>query len=221
MKNKKNILLCNGLKEWKILFLSLLDGVFAIDEFENEIYNLVKLESYIGKESYSNLISFNYKDSSQFSNIFESVRDNLEILDIHKWNLCKIFIDAGLSKENSKLIYENNANLTLPYVLLEIYGGMKIGDVGPGQEQAKSDVCFMKIPIKSDLDEYWKNSIGEVIQVGFAHHENIILFMNNEGMMYIYIDLTNTMYLGGDFETTMIKLVFGLDYGDLVIPDRS
>ncbi|MEW7278454.1 SUKH-3 domain-containing protein [Aquimarina sp. 2201CG1-2-11] len=212
--NKQNqLLICKEFADWKIVFYRFLDNKYNLIDLEKEIYKLPNLENSLGRDSYIDLLSYNYKDESQFFEIKQLLNSYIDIDDFYSWKLCNLFKKKGFNVKN--LIDYNNVEL--PDLLLELYGGKEFGEIGEGKEQAKSNVTFLKKPLKSDLDDYWKVLIGEVVQVGLAHHGNIILFMNNEGVMFIYIEITNNMYIGGNFKTTMSKLLFGLDYGELIV----
>ncbi|TSE03177.1 hypothetical protein [Aquimarina algiphila] len=214
MNKLKNLLICRDFEDWKTPFYQLLEGKSNLIEFEKEVYKLSNLEDILEKDLYIDLLSYNYEDKSQFTEILQLVKRIINIDDFYRWKLCNLLKESGLDFKNPNL--ESITNYELPNLLLEIYGEMEIGEVGQGEEQAKSNITFLKSPLKSDLEDYWVTIIGEVVQVGLAHHGNIIIFMNNEGIMYIYIELTNKMYIGGDFEKTMSKLLFGLDYGKLI-----
>lgn len=207
----------SSFEESENVFYNFLDGNYSISQFENAIYESRQLPNKLDSDLYFELMSFNFKDSSQHKKLEDFIRQ--EIInpeDYDKWKLYNLFTKAGWKEDVYEKHFLIEDSSKLPHLFLKYYHGLSIGEVGKGILQAKSDVLFLNEPIESDLDSSWF-FLGELMQIGYAHHENIILFMNNEGDIYIYIELTDEMYFGGTFEDTMFKLLYGLDYGEELI----
>lgn len=212
-----NILICNDFKKWEEIFYSFLNQNTDLLKFEEYIYNNPDMEKEIGTYMYDQFLLINYKENSSSTNVKDLINTiiNKDPKRYNKWKICELIKKTGWKKEYSSYIDDNNKT-RLPILFSELYGGIEIGENGKGLEQAKSNVKFLLKNRDSDLEDFWKEKIGEVFQVGTAHHENIILFMNNEGTFYIFIDVINRMYVGGNLEETLSKLLFGLNYGEQI-----
>jgi hypothetical protein len=99
--------------------------------------------------------------------------------------------------------------------LLNEFGGLKVGSVGPGADMSKSDINFYAHfkPGTKDLLRSWERQIGEVEAVATAHHDHMIIYVGVQSF-YVFTDPDDKLYdLGPNFSQAMEKLLLGLHYG--------
>lgn len=199
--------------EWQDMFYKFLDGTYTLLDLEKNIFTYKELEEILGSNVYLELISFNFLDKTSNYEIKEFIENHIiEDVDIHKWKVCSMINDAlGNIQERESIQYSED--IRLPELFLKEFGGLKVGEIGAGIDIGKSNVEFFLKPYKSDLEKHWEDLLGKLSLIGKAHHDNIYIFMNEQGIMYIYMDMVDIMYFGGDFEETMTKLLLGIDFG--------
>ena len=132
----------------------------------------------------------------------------------------KLFTDAGwyegrkfkvktLASNSSSAAYKNAVNL------LTEFGGLNVGEVGPGREQSASDICFKAdaLDFRSELHNYWEILNTSLFTVASAHHDHMLLLVDDSNDFYIFTDPDEQLYLVGSFEETVKRVLLGLNYG--------
>jgi len=96
------------------------------------------------------------------------------------------------------------------------FGGLSVGESGPGTAQAASDVHFythLRHEI-SDVVAPWSARVGEAAAFATAHHDHVILLVGNGGRFYAFTDVDERLYDAGDeFGSLMYRLLFGYSMG--------
>lgn len=57
---------------------------------------------------------------------------------------------------------------------------------------------------------------SSAVIIAEAADSYITLLMDDEGIVYISIDVTDQLYCGGDFFDALSKIFFGLEYGEIL-----
>lgn len=211
--NNLEFLICRNFENWETLFCELINGKIDFLDFESKIYEIKELEEVIDHDLYIQLISLNYKDpNNQF--FILNIANEILIKEncYHDWKLCDLFKKAGWKMKNCSGNIQSNA----AELIACMYGGLEVGELGKGVEMEKNIISFFTTPDVVDFIEPWYAIIGKVKQVGIAIHGELVLFVDQEGFFYIYVDMTDEMYLGGNFKETMYKLLLGFDYGKMI-----
>ncbi|MBS0371273.1 MAG: SUKH-3 domain-containing protein [Proteobacteria bacterium] len=100
--------------------------------------------------------------------------------------------------------------------IIEKFGGLQVGKTGPGTEQAAADVCFYSEPRPevSAIANSWPETAGRCEAFGTAHHDHIVLLVNDEGTYFAFTDPDDSLYsLGASFGEAMKTLLWGKSYG--------
>ena len=100
--------------------------------------------------------------------------------------------------------------------ILRRFGGMRVGQSGPGTEQAASDICFYS-SLRPEVDVVispWLPKVGKCAAFGTAHNHHMILFVNDEGTYFAITDPDERLYkLDGAFGQVMQNLLCGYRFG--------
>ena len=128
-----------------------------------------------------------------------------------------LFVDAGW-KPGSEEVDESKLVSAQRIVteILKHFGGLRVGQSGPGTEQAASDVSFYSSyrPEVSAVVSPWKPQVGECAAFGTAHNDHMILFVNDAGTYFVFTDPDERLYqLRGSFGEAMQTLLWGYSYG--------
>lgn len=100
--------------------------------------------------------------------------------------------------------------------ILGRFGELQVGKVGPGTEQAASDVRFYSAPRPEvgSIASPWLGVAGNCKAFGTAHNDHIVLLVNDEGTYFAFTDPDACLYsLGLSFGEAMRKLLWGYAYG--------
>ncbi|MFK3865784.1 SUKH-3 domain-containing protein [Pseudoalteromonas rhizosphaerae] len=133
--------------------------------------------------------------------------------------LDKLFFDAGWYEgryiELDELRDSDTESHLAAVKILKEYGGLSVGETGPGRECAASDIEFYKrLRYEADgLCKEWGAKIGKLVAIANAHHQHIIVLVDSQSNLYIYTDPNEQLYYGGSFYEATAKLLLGLDYG--------
>ena len=103
------------------------------------------------------------------------------------------------------------------------FGGLRVGEAGPGTQQAASDISFYAQlrPEVSAVTQPWRQRIGNCLAFATAHNDHMILFVNDQGLYFTFMDPDEQLYeLGRSFGHAMNTLLFGYDYGAPLARDR-
>ena len=91
------------------------------------------------------------------------------------------------------------------------YGGLLVGETGPGTEQAASDIHFYT---RLGVATAWTSRIGEVAAFATAHHDHMVLLIGKGGRLYVFTEVDGRLYdAGNDFGDLMYRLLFGYSMG--------
>jgi hypothetical protein len=100
--------------------------------------------------------------------------------------------------------------------VLNQFGGLHVGQTGPGTEQAASDVHFYALP-RPDLSAIiypWTPEVGVCAAFATAHNDHMILFVNDAGEYFVFTNPDECLYkLAGTFGEAMQTLLWGYRYG--------
>lgn len=130
----------------------------------------------------------------------------------------QLFDAAGWQKqEGSGLSLESVATAAeVAKSVIAEFGGLLVGSVGAGKEQAASNVHFYT-KAKSEVSiviEAWSARLGRLCAVATAHNEHIIIFVGNGGKYYAFTDPDDQLYsIGQTFSEAMERLLLGLSFG--------
>lgn len=136
--------------------------------------------------------------------------------------LNKLFVDAGWYEGRSIELDELRDIDTKSHIaavrILKEYGGLSIGETGPGRESSASDIEFYKrLRYEADgLCKEWERQVGQLVAIANAHHQHIIVLVDSQSNLYIYTDPSGQLYYGGSFYEATAKLLLGLDYGSAI-----
>ncbi len=140
-------------------------------------------------------------------------------MDTEKY-ISKLFETAGLFDERSVSVKKNMTDLFNPAYknsvkLLKEYGGLKVGEVGPGRDLSASDVCFdtKTYDFGKEYHNYWNGINKSMFTVASAHRDHMLILVDEQDIFYIFTDPDEQLYRGGSFEETMKKVLLGLNYG--------
>jgi hypothetical protein len=107
--------------------------------------------------------------------------------------------------------------------IIEEFGGLSVGESGPGTEQAASDVHFYSHLRRSEVSEVvapWSDRVGEVAAFATAHCDHMILLIGSGSRFYVFTDVDERLYdAGTDFGNLMYRLLFGYRIGSEVCRD--
>lgn len=103
--------------------------------------------------------------------------------------------------------------------ITSMFGGMHVGEIGKGQDLAKSDVRFFSASVREDeLVERWTGKLGQLSAIATAHYDHMTVFVDQAGQFYAFADPTNVLYpIGSDFRAAMECLLLGKRYGPPVL----
>lgn len=100
--------------------------------------------------------------------------------------------------------------------ILQQFAGLHVGEVGSGAEQAKSDISFYSQlrPTVSAVTSPWRRQVGNCAAFATAHHDHMVLFVNDQGRYFVFTDPDSCLYpLGDSFGNAMHTLLLGYSYG--------
>ncbi|WP_445354794.1 SUKH-3 domain-containing protein [Microbulbifer sp. EKSA008] len=136
--------------------------------------------------------------------------------------LNKLFVDAGWYEgrdiELEDLRDIDTGSHSAAVKILKEYGGLSVGETGPGRECAASDIEFYTRPrYEADgMCEEWEGKVGHLVAIASAHHQHIMVLVDSQSNLYIFTDPNEQLYYGGSFSKATAKLLFGLDYGPAI-----
>ncbi|AND64173.1 hypothetical protein AX766_07030 [Flavobacterium covae] len=203
--------------EWKIPFYDFIGGKIKLREFEKIVYELSDLESIIGEDNYIELVSFNFSDISIYNDVNKFILEKI-LLEENDHN-CKLFALIGQFYQND-IKSKINKVKNLPEAVLNIFDGAHIEVKWNGVDNPAYDIKFLNEvihfnrPVRGCLNVLPESSVI----IGYAADSYITLLMDNEGIVYISLQITDELYRCGYFLEALTKIFFGLDYGELLCP---
>ena len=134
--------------------------------------------------------------------------------------ITKLFVDAGwhegrqvetksLTLSSSSSAYKN------AIAVLAEFGDLDVGQVGPGRELSASDISFRTEPFDfgSEFHNYWQSLDVALFAFASAHHDHMLLLVDDQNNFYIFTDPDEQLYKVGSFEETMKRVLLGINYG--------
>jgi hypothetical protein len=202
---------------WEFPFYEFVGGKIGLIEFERYVYELFDLESIIGETAYVNLISFRYSDPHVYNEVVKFILE--EILFQDNTYKCKLFTLIGDFYQGDIKSKIKNAK-SLPEAILNIFEGAHIHVKWMGVDNPACDIEFFKksIPIKRTNRGCLNSLPLNTVIIGYACNSDILLLMDDEGIVYICLQIIDKVYCGGGFFDALNRLFFGFEYGELLPP---
>ncbi len=132
----------------------------------------------------------------------------------------KLFLDAGWHpgrefRVKTKISYSFNTAYTNAVKVLSEYGGLKVGEAGPGRELSASDIRFNTetFDFGSEFHNYWVNLNTQLFAVASAHRDHMLLLVDNSNNFYIFTEPDEQLYFIGGFKETVERVLLGINYG--------
>jgi hypothetical protein len=135
----------------------------------------------------------------------------------------KLFDDSGWYKGRSTKVQNNVLDLFKPAYknalkIIKEYGGLTVGEVGPGRDLSASEICFYSktFDLGKEFNHYWSGNISSLFSVASAHRDHMQIVVDENNNFYIFTDPDEKLYFGGSFQYTVNKVLLGLNYGNAV-----
>ena len=103
-----------------------------------------------------------------------------------------------------------NANIVLAQ-----FDGLEVGEVGAGRELSASDISFRSEAFNfgGEFHNYWSNLNTSLYSFASAHHDHMLLLVDENNVFYIFTDPDEQLYKIGTFEETIKRVLLGINYG--------
>jgi hypothetical protein len=205
---------------WKIPFYEFVGEKLRLLEFEKKIHGLSDLESIIGEDAYIELISFNYSNTHIYNDVIKLILEKI-LFEENNYN-SKLFILIGEYYQNDFELKIKNAK-NLPEAVLNIFEGAHIDVKWRGVDNPSCDVEFLsKVTyIKAHVKGCLNVLPSSAVIIGYACNSDIMVLMDDEGIIYIYLQIIDKLYRGGEFFNALFRLFLGLEYGELLCTSGS
>jgi hypothetical protein len=200
---------------WKIPFYEFIGGKLKLREFEEIIYRLSDLESIIGEDTYIELISFNFSNTHIYNDIVKLILEKI-LFEKNDYN-CKLYTLIGDFYQTDIELKVKNAK-NLPEAVLKIFEGAHIEVKWEGIDNPAYDieflnkVIYLKRPVRGCLNDLPSSAVI----IAEAANSYITLLMDDDGIVYISLDVTDELYCGCNFIEALTRLFFGLEYGEIL-----
>lgn len=134
--------------------------------------------------------------------------------------ITKLFSDAGWHEGRNikiktpffgvKNVAHKNAN-----VVLAQFGSLEVGEVGAGRELSASDISFRSEALNfgGEFHNYWSELNTSLYAFASAHHDHMLLLVDEDNVFYIFTDPDEQLYKIGSFDETVKRVLLGLNYG--------
>ncbi|QTL34998.1 SUKH-3 domain-containing protein [Pseudoalteromonas viridis] len=134
--------------------------------------------------------------------------------------ITKLFVDAGWH-EGRKIEGKNQASNSSSaahknaVAVLAEFGGLDVGEVGSGRDLSASDISFRTeaFDFGNEFHNYWQNLDMSLFAFASAHHDHMLLLVDDENNFYIFTDPDEQLYKVGSFKETMKRVLLGINYG--------
>ncbi|MGM9481404.1 hypothetical protein ACS5PN_09460 [Roseateles sp. NT4] len=100
--------------------------------------------------------------------------------------------------------------------ILAQFSGLHVGQCGPGTQQAASDIDFYRAarPEVAAIVAPWQSLVGNCEAFATAHHDHMILLVNDDGAYFAFTDPDDRLYrFNGGFGDFMEALLLGYPFG--------
>jgi hypothetical protein len=205
---------------WKIPFYEFVGRKINLREFEKILYELSDSETIIGRDTYIELISFNFSNTHIYNDVVQLILEKI-LFEENDYN-CKLFALIGKFYQlDIKSKIEKSKNL--PEAVLDIFEGGHIDVKWSGVDNPACDVEFLNEVryLKKPPSGCFNVLPSSAVIIGYACNTYITLLMDDEGIVYISLQVTDALYRAGDFFEALTRLFFGLEYGELICkPER-
>jgi hypothetical protein len=96
--------------------------------------------------------------------------------------------------------------------LLATFGGLHVGECGPGRDCAKSDIEFTLLPSQNDryavIDE--ESPGDDLFPLGEAHRRHYQIFLDARGRLVVYSPISGDLWVMGEtFAAGVERLLLG------------
>jgi hypothetical protein len=132
----------------------------------------------------------------------------------------KLFTDAGWFEGRKfqvkkKFLKSFEAAYNNAVVVLSEYGGLNVGEVGSGREQSASDICFRTeaFDFSNEFHNHWLDLDSSLFAFASAHHDHMLLLVDDSNEFYIFTDPDGQLYKVGSFGETVKRVLLGINYG--------
>lgn len=200
---------------WKIPFYEFVGGKIQLEEFEKKIYELSDLESIIGEDSYIELVSFNFSNKYIHNDVIKFILEKI-LFEENDYN-SKLFTLIGKFYQTDIKLKTKKAK-KLPEAVLDIFEGTHIDVKWSGIDNPACDVEFLNkvIYLKKKTTDCFNILPSSTVIIGYACNSYITLLMDNDGIVYISLDITSVIYRAGGLFEALTSLFFGLKYGEIL-----
>ncbi len=132
----------------------------------------------------------------------------------------KLFIDAGWHEgrkfrvKPQELNLSNSAYKNSVVVLME-FGGLNVGEVGVGRDLSASDISFRTeaFDFGGEFHNSWTGLNISLFAFASAHHDHMLLLVDDDNEFYIFTDPDEQLYKIGSFKETIKRVLLGINYG--------
>lgn len=99
--------------------------------------------------------------------------------------------------------------------IIREFGGLSVGEVGAGRDLSASDICFRTetFSFSTEFNHQWPSLKRELFAYATAHHDHMMLLVDENNDTYIFTDPNEELYFGGTFQETTKKVLLGINYG--------
>ena len=129
-----------------------------------------------------------------------------------------VFIAAGwrAADPSSRPVEDAKSATDRCRVIIGEFGGLRVGQSGPGIEVAASDVHFYSGP-RPEVGEVtlpWRRQVGSTAAFATAHNDHMVLLVNDAGEFFVFTDPDEKLYnVGKSFGDLLQRLIWGYALG--------
>jgi|SRR5271156_139029 len=134
-----------------------------------------------------------------------------------------LFLAAGWRPgRRSSTAPEVSADHPAASILIE-FGGLRVGQIGRGEECATGDVVFQPLPGADTVVRLWCELLQtRLVGVAEVHNAHAEMYVGTDGSWYQVSSVDNeTSYAGRSFGAAMERLLFGRRCLPMLRPDQA
>lgn len=132
----------------------------------------------------------------------------------------KLFVEAGWHEGRQLQVKMQTLNASKPayknsVAVLTEFGGLNVGEVGAGRELSAIDISFRveALDFGSEFHNHWADLNISLFAFASAHHDHMLLLVDDDNEFYIFTDPDEQLYKIGSFEEIMKRVLLGISYG--------